>query len=261
MQAGLLPAVVTTVLLALALGVENVAVAGTIGVLTGLVGWAVASSQHAESLGRPTPVLAVALGAAAVPVVCLVASIWVGGAASEAAAGWMMWGVQVGAGCLVVAVVLGVLAARAREVSVGLCLVGALVSALVAVPMGIVALRTDERVEAAVDDFPVRGPSRPADGDEAVDLSENEMVEVVRAWPGADLARADLARRFGDWTGRAVSPVAGDRTCTLEHSSAWLGRRVALRPDGNPGRRRLVADDVVGRAGHRGSVAPSGLAT
>ncbi|WP_370200337.1 hypothetical protein [Aeromicrobium sp.] len=54
-QAGLLPAVVTTVLLALALGVENVAVAGTIGVLTGLVGWAVASSQHAESLGRPTP--------------------------------------------------------------------------------------------------------------------------------------------------------------------------------------------------------------
>ncbi len=232
MQAGLLPAVVTTVLLALALGVENVAVAGTIGVLTGLVGWAVASSQHAESLGRPTPVLAVALGAAAVPVVCLVASIWVGGAASEAAAGWMMWGVQVGAGCLVVAVVLGVLAARAREVSVGLCLVGALVSALVAVPMGIVALRTDERVEAAVADFPIRGPSRPADGDEGADIAESELIEVVRAWPSAGLTCAEPAGRFKQWTGRAVAPDPGDRTCTLKHSSAWLGRRAALRSDG-----------------------------
>jgi hypothetical protein len=231
-QAGVLPAVVATLLLALALGVENLGVAATIGVLTGLVGWAVASSQHAESLGRPMPVLAVALGAAAVPVVCLVASIWVGAATSEAAAGWMMRGAQVGAGCLVVAVVLAVLAPRMREVSVGLCLVGAVVPALVAVPMGIVALRTDERVEAAVADFPVRGPSRPADGDEAVDLSENEMVEVVRAWPGADLTCADLARRFEQWTGRDVAPDPDDRTCTLEHSSAWLGRRAALRPDG-----------------------------
>ncbi|MDR6117585.1 hypothetical protein QE370_000769 [Aeromicrobium sp. SORGH_AS981] len=231
-QAGLLPAVVTTVLLALALGVENVGVAATNGVLTGLVGWAVSSSQHAGSLGRPTPVLALVLAAAVGPAVCFVVSIWVGLGRSEAAGDWIVRGVQVGACCLLVAAVLGLLGPRTREVSVGLCLVGAVVPVLVAVPMGIVALRTDERVEAAVDDFPARGPSRPADGDEAVDLSENEMVEVVRAWPGADLTCADLARRFEDWTGRAVASVPGDRTCRLEHTSAWLGRRAALRPDG-----------------------------
>lgn len=231
-RAGVLPAGVTAVLLALALGVENVGVAGTIGVLTGLVGWAVAASQHAESLGRPMPVLAVALGAAAVPAVCFVASIWVGAAASEAAAGWIIKGAQVGSGCLFVAAVLGLLAPRTREVRVGLCLAGAAVPVLVAVPMGIVALRTDERVEAAVDGFPVRGPSRPVDGAEALDLSENEMVEVIRAWPAADLTCAELTRRFEQWTERDVASAPSDATCRLEHSTAWLGRRAALRPDG-----------------------------
>jgi hypothetical protein len=98
--------------------------------------------------------------------------------------------------------------------------------------MGVVALRTDERVEAAVADFPVRGPGRPAAVEEQVEVTANELTEVVRAWPGADLACADLARRFEDWTGRAVTPAPGDRTCTLEHSSARLGRRATLRPDG-----------------------------
>ncbi|WP_286691175.1 MULTISPECIES: hypothetical protein [unclassified Aeromicrobium] len=231
-RAGVLPAVVTTVLIALALGVENLGVAATIGVLTGLVGWAVASSQRAESLGRPMPVLALVLAAAVGPAVCFVVSIWVGLGRSEAAGDWIVRGVQVGACCLLVAAVLGLLGPRTREVSVGLCLVGAVVPALVAVPTGIVALRTDERVEAAVDDFPVRGPSRPADADEGADVAESELIEVVRAWPDADLACADLARRFEGWTGRAVAPDPGDRTCTLEHSSAWLGRRAALRPDG-----------------------------
>ncbi|WP_370186084.1 hypothetical protein [Aeromicrobium sp.] len=139
---------------------------------------------------------------------------------------------QVGGCCLLVAVVLGLLAPTTREVSVGLCLVGALVPVLVAVPMGIVALRTDERVEAAVADFPVRGPSRPADADEGADIAESELIEVVRAWPSAGLTCAELAGRFKQWTGRAVAPDPGDRTCALEHTSAWLGRRAALRPDG-----------------------------